>query len=164
MLCEDASSNSLGLFLYFYGPKLNDELFYLVLQNFRSMLRLPGVMVKGAGKDLWIRIGKKAQAQGIGLKELAAVLSARIQEEFPEIESVQACFLRGQGPIYKQLDQVSEVFYQNSEKLKAKVWEDRGFNFKDCHVLGHCGKCADKKLCANVRRIGRLSEAHRISQ
>lgn len=48
------------------------------------MLRLPGVMVKGAGKDLWIRIGKKAQAQGIGLKELAAVLSARIQEEFPE--------------------------------------------------------------------------------
>lgn len=106
----------------------------------------------------------KKLAQGIGLKELAAVLSARIQEEFPEIESVQACFLRGQGPIYKQLDQVSEVFYQNSEKLKAKVWEDRGFNFKDCHVLGHCGKCADKKLCANVRRIGRLSEAHRISQ
>ena len=103
MLCEDASSNSLGLFLHFYGSKLNDELFYLVLQNFRSMLRLPGVMVKGAGKDLWIRIGKKAQAQGIGLKELAAVLSARIQEEFPEIESVQACFLRGQGPIYKQL-------------------------------------------------------------
>ena len=134
-----------AVFLHFYGPKLNDELFYLVLQNFRSMLRLPGVMVKGAGKDLWIRIGKKAQAQGIGLKELAAVLSARIQEEFPEIESVQACFLRGQGPIYKQLDQVSEVFYQNSEKLKAKVWEDRGFNFKDCHVLGHCGKCADKR-------------------
>lgn len=27
MLCEDASSNSLGLFLHFYGPKLNDELF-----------------------------------------------------------------------------------------------------------------------------------------
>ena len=37
MLCEDASSNSLGLFLHFYGQKLNDELFYLVLQNFRSM-------------------------------------------------------------------------------------------------------------------------------
>ena len=54
MLCEDASSNSLGLFLHFYGSKLNDELFYLVLQNFRSMLRLPGVMVKGAGKDIWI--------------------------------------------------------------------------------------------------------------
>lgn len=85
------------------------------------MLRLPGVMVKGTGKDLWVRIGKKAQAQGIGLKELAAVLSARIQEEFPEIESVQACFLRGKGPIYQQLDQISEVFYQNSEKLKAKT-------------------------------------------
>lgn len=95
MLCEDASSNSLGLFLYFYGPKLNDELFYLVLQNFRSMLRLPGVMVKGAGKDLWIRIGKKAQAQGIGLKELAAVLSARIQEEFPEIDRFKPASFAG---------------------------------------------------------------------
>ena len=99
------------------------------------------------------------------VEETGEILPRETQaEEFPEIESVQACFLRGQGPIYKQLDQVSEVFYQNSEKLKAKVWEDRGFNFKDCHVLGHCGKCADKKLCANVRRIGRLSEAHRINQ
>lgn len=164
VLTEEARSGTLGLFLRFYGPKLNDELFYLVLQNFRSMLRVPGVMVKGSGKELWVRIGKKAQVQGIGLKELAGILAARIKAEFPEIESVEACFIQGKGPVYEQLNQASEVFYQNSEKLKAKVWEDRGFNFKDCHVLGHCGKCADKKLCANVRRIGRLSEAHRINQ
>ena len=164
LLKEEAGSGTLGLYLKVSGKTLNDELFYLVLQNFRSMLRVPGVMVKGAGKELWVRIGKKAQVLGIGLKELAAILSARIKAEFPEIESVEACFIRGKGPVYEQLNQASEVFYQNSEKLKAKVWEDRGFNFKDCHVLGHCGKCADKKLCANVRRIGRLSEAHRINQ
>lgn len=164
LLTEDPGSDVLGLFLKFSGPKLNDELFYMVLQNFRSMLRVPGIMIKGAGKELWVRISKRAKAEGIGLKQISGVLAARLKKEFPEIESVQVCFIKGKGKTYNELEKASEEFYQASEKLKAKVWADRGFNFSECHVLGHCGKCADKKLCANVRRIDRLTETHRINQ
>lgn len=63
MLCEDASSNSLGLFLHFYGPKLNDELFYLVLQNFFVFpASWSKVQVKIFGSESVKKLRRKASA------------------------------------------------------------------------------------------------------
>ena len=164
VITEKEDSQALGLYLKVFGKAVNEELFYLVLQNFRSMLRAKGVMVKGAGKELWVRLGKKALEAGIYPNMLAGLLLAKIKQAFAEIESAQVCFIRGDGPLYAELNTLSDDFFRESESLKAKVWEARGYNFTECHVLGHCGKCADRKLCANVRRIDRLSQAHRINE
>lgn len=159
---EDPESQDLALYVRVSGEKIIDELFYLIIQNHRSYLKGAGIMVKGSGDELWIRVSKKSPLAGTAfLGQLAGILSYRLKKEFPEIQSVCAVFVRGRGKSYQAIRKASTAFFKKNEALKAKVWEERGFNFNECHVLGHCGKCADKKLCASVRRIGRLSEARR---
>lgn len=164
-LITDPRAEDLGLYLRVTGKSLNDELFYLVVQNFRSFLKATGVMVKGSEDELWIRISKKSPILSEHtLLSLAQLLSKRIKDEFPEISSVGVLMTQGESGPYARIKKSAETYSKKSETLKAKVWEQRGFNFNECHVLGHCGKCSDKKLCANVRRIGRLSEAQRESE
>ena len=164
VIVEDPNASQLALYLRVSGEKLNDELFYLILQNYRSYLRASGIMSKGADGEIWIRVSKKSPIAGEkALLRLALLLSTRLKQEFPEITSVCALFIRGDGESFKAVKKASSTYFKKAEALKAKVWEDRGFNFTECHVLGHCGKCADKKLCANVRRIGRLTDKQRES-
>lgn len=164
-LITDPQAEDLGLYLRVSGKNLNDELFYLVVQNFRSFLKATGVMVKGSEGELWIRISKKSPILSEHpLLSLAQLLSKRIKDEFPEISTVGVLMTQGENGPYARIKKSAETYSKKTETLKAKVWEQRGFNFNECHVLGHCGKCSDKKLCANVRRIGRLSEAQRETE
>lgn len=164
-LISDIEAEELGLYLRVSGKNLNDELFYLVVQNFRSFLKATGVMVKGSEDELWVRISKKSPLLSERpLLRLAQLLSKRIKDEFQEVTSVGVLITQGESGSYTRIKKSAESYSKKSETLKAKVWEQRGFNFNECHVLGHCGKCSDKKLCANVRRIGRLSEEQRETE
>ncbi len=149
---------NLALYLRLSGSGLNKELFYQVMQNFRSMLRIPEVMVKGAGSELWLRVSKQAKRQGFSLGRLGQILAYRIKKEYPEIESVGVIIINTDDNQYSLMRDCAEKFVEDSEVLKADVWKSRGFDFSDCHVLGHCGRCSDRNLCANVRHIERLSE------
>ncbi len=160
---SNGSSDKLGLFVRVAGSALNDELFYLVLQNIRRQMQIQGIMVKGAGDELWIRVGQKAIDLGFSFGLLGEILSKRLMREFPEIEAVRIIFATGDSPCYDSLQKVARAYTALQEKLKAEVWKSRGYDFKDCHVLGHCGQCADKKLCANVRKMDRLSQEHRVT-
>jgi hypothetical protein len=151
----------LGVFIEVFGSKVEDELFYQILQNMRRKFQVKGVMVRGTGADIWLRISRQAVESGMTLAKLGEIVIGRLREEFPEIFSVRISFLTEDTPLFQELSALSHAWADEQEQLKARVWEARGYNFKDCHILGHCGKCADKNMCANIRKMERTIEIKR---
>ncbi|MBS4846491.1 hypothetical protein [Turicimonas muris] len=153
---ELSGSQPLALQLNVVGCEDNDELLYLIIQNLKRELQVKDVMVKGSANKIWLRFSKKAIEGGMDLFQLGSVLLFRLQEEFTELSLIQILFVTETGPVFDTVRVASEEWNKQQEALKAAVWDKRGFNFKECHVLGHCGKCSDKKLCANVRKVERI--------
>lgn len=152
---------NLGLMINVTGKNFTEELLYIVLQSIRKELLVKGIMVKGDGTTLWIRISQSAVKAQISLAYIGSVLHQRLADEYSEIEKLQILFLTTDQTGFERLRSYAQQWSAEQEAIKARIWESRGFNFKDCHVLGHCGKCSDKKLCANVRKMERIIVTHR---
>lgn len=153
---ELEGSQPLALQLNVLGCDENDELLYLIIQNLKRELQVKDVMVKGSANKIWLRFSKKALENNLTLARLGSVLLFRLKEEFTELSLIQILFVTELGSVFESVKTASEEWNKQQEALKAAVWDKRGFNFKECHVLGHCGKCSDKKLCANVRKVERI--------
>lgn len=149
-------SQPLALQLNVLGCAVNEELLYLIIQNLKRELQVKDVTVKGSANKIWLRVSKKAVEDGLNLFRLGSILLFRLKEGFSELTLIQILFVTKKGDVFEAVRNSSEEWNNKQEALKAAVWEKRGFNFKDCHVLGHCGKCSDKKLCANVRKVERI--------
>lgn len=153
---ELSGSQPLALQLNISGQRVNDELLYLIIQNLKRELQVKGVMVKGSGNKIWLRFSFNSIAEGLNLSVLGSVLLYRLREEYDELETAQVLLITVEGRAFDIVKDTSESWNKEQEALKAQVWDKRGYNFKDCHVIGHCGKCTDKKLCANIKKIDRI--------
>lgn len=154
---DPQGESSLGILIHFYGKTLTDELFYILNQNVKRLMRLPHLMVKGADGEIWIRIEKDGE-ETLSLGRIGSTFVARVKKEFPEVEGCRLVFFTDRAELFEAGKILSDRWQERNLALKAKVWESRGYNFTDCHVLGHCGQCSDKKLCANIRKMGKEVE------
>lgn len=154
---EPEGQSEFGILIHFYGKTLSDELFYILNQNIKRLMRLPHLMVKGADGEIWIRIEKNGE-ETLSLGKIGSTFVSRVKEEFPEVEGCLLVFFTEKSELFEAGKILSDRWQERNLALKAKVWESRGYNFTDCHVLGHCGQCSDKKLCANIRKMGKEVE------
>lgn len=155
--CNPEGKSELGILIHFYGKTITDELFYILNQNVKRLMRLPHLMVKGSDGEIWIRIEKNGE-ETLTLAKIGSTFVARVKEEFPEVEGCSLIFFTDCPELFEAGKILSDRWQERNQALKAKVWESRGYNFTDCHVLGHCGQCSDKKLCANIRKMGKEVE------
>ncbi len=155
---------SFGILIQFSGAGLNDELFYILQQNVKRFFKVNGVMVKGADTEIWARVSQQAVDEGLTLQKWGSIFLTRLHDEFPEVKSCRILFVVDSQKEFGELQAITTKRAAEMEALKAQVWESRGYNFKDCHVLGHCGQCSDKKLCANIRKMERIVKVTRQKQ
>lgn len=155
---------SFGVLIQFSGAGLNDELFYILQQNIKRLLKVKGVMVKGADTEIWARVSQQAMSDGLTFEKWGSVFLTRLHGEFPEVQFCRLLFIVDSQKEFDELHSITTKRAAELEALKAQVWESRGYNFKDCHVLGHCGQCSDKKLCANIRKMERIVKVTRQKQ
>lgn len=160
----DRKAVSFGILIQFSGAGLNDELFYILQQNIKRLLKVKGVMVKGADTEIWARVSQQALTDGLTFEKWGSVFLTRLHDEFPEVNSCRLLFIVDSQKEFNELLSITTKRAAELEALKAQVWESRGYNFKDCHVLGHCGQCSDKKLCANIRKMERIVKVTRQKQ
>ena len=150
-----------GVVIRFLGNQINDELFYILSQNIKRLLQIKGLMLKGCDSEIWCRISQDTFAEGLTFQKWGSIFLSRLHQEFPEIKSCQILFISGASNEFNLLSDLVQKQTQYLKLLKSRVWESRGYSFKDCHVLGHCGQCSDKKLCANVRKMERIVQVTR---
>lgn len=158
----EGSGRALGLFVKVSGTKLTDELFYMISQNVRKYLQIRGVMVKGADDEIWLRISHDAIREGLSFAKIGSIVAARIHAGFPEAEAVRIIFVSGESDSLEYFGAVAKACVRAHKALKAAVWKARGYDFQDCGLLGHCGECSDKKICANVKKMDRDIQSNRI--
>ncbi len=125
------------------GIDLSAETLYQINQNLRKLMQMKGVMVKGSGKEIWIRTAPETKDYPILFETIGALLAKRLKREFPEINTVLVVFAVGKSRLATLIGNIATQTFAQSEKLKESVWKERGFDFRECHVLGHCGKCSE---------------------
>ncbi len=133
------------------GRNIDEETFYRFTLRFPRLADHPGWMVKTDKTNIWVRVARDAPENA--LEVAASCLIDRIHLTFPEITGVELYFVINKPTLINTLKSQAEDSRKLLRELKTGVWQGRGFDYESCELSGHCGKCADKKTCASVRKI-----------
>ena len=134
-----------------HGEKVTAEIYYQFIQRHQRLLDQPGFMVKTMKDRIMVRVSPEAREKGFG--QASATFLARVHEAFPEVEGIDLWWVTGNEDTVKRLGELADKAADTVTAIKSGVWKDRGFDYKSCQLAGHCGQCADKKMCSSVRQI-----------
>jgi len=114
------------------------------------MNRLPGYMVRSVPGKLWVRISKKARADGMTLQTVGSALVAAYTAAFPGVRQAEAVFLTTSAEDVEELGRIAAeagILAGRHKKLVLGVDGE-----VECMELD-CEACDDKPVCDSLRDV-----------
>lgn len=135
------------------GEYLNDDNYNLLLQCQNVSEQIEGYMIRSTSENIWCRISNEAARRGFNFKVLGTALMRRIKAELPKVQSVEVLFVTSNKEDVLELHNIGKPIRDIAREIKGKIWRDRGVDIFDCRPGGHCGSCADKSVCDNIKKM-----------
>lgn len=136
------------------GEHLTHEDYELLLQYQNISYLIKGYMIRSTTENIWCRISLEAAQKGFSFEVLGTVLIRHIKSVLPKVESVEVLFVTSTREDIVELNNIGQPVREIARNIKEKIWKDRGVDIFECKPGGHCGSCADKSVCDNIRKIG----------
>ena len=114
-----------------------------------------GYFVRSSAGQIHSRVSSKLAEAGFGFKELGSLLIRMVKEACPDAERVEVIFVTEAGEAFESLKSAKKDWLDLAHDVRKGLWLEKGIDI-DCPAGGHCGQCADKELCNNVRKIARM--------
>ena len=152
---QEASSAVLpyGQVIMAGGEKLEDQDYNPLLLSQNVSDKIQGYMVKSTPENIWSRISYGAAHKGFNFDVLGTALLRKIKDELPKVQSVEILFVTSGKDDILVLNRVGVPVREAAQKIKKKIWKDRGVDISACRPGGHCGACENKSVCDNIRKI-----------
>jgi CO dehydrogenase/acetyl-CoA synthase beta subunit len=119
---------------------------------------IEGYLVRCAGSELAARVGNDLYDKGFSLESLGAALIDLVKGSVSGVRAVEVIFVTSGDGDVARMAALRPEWERISHSLRRDAWLDRGVDI-DCPNGGHCGSCADKDVCDQVRKIGKMREA-----
>lgn len=124
--------------------------------------RIGGFMVKSTPGHVWCRVGVGLAGQGFGFADLGAALVGLIKHAVWGVEAAEVLFVTSSGEDVARLALIGEAVDEISRAVKARRWKERGIDISECAFGGHCGSCAEKNVCDNVKKLAHMRRLARM--
>jgi len=114
-----------------------------------------GYFVRCAPGDILTRVSTASHAAGFGFAHLGAALVELVKQTSPLVEAVEVVFVTSSREDVERLGAIERASREISHDLRHEAWMEKGVDI-DCARGGHCGKCSDRDVCTQVRKIERM--------
>ena len=111
--------------------------------------------VRCAPGDILTRVGTAAHGAGFGFAHLGRALIELVRHVSPLAEAVEVFFVTSSREDVERLAALERTGREISHDLRHEAWMEKGVDI-DCARGGHCGKCSDRDVCTQVRKIERM--------
>ncbi len=115
--------------------------------------QIEGFMVKSTPGRIWGRVSSEVAQKGFGFEFLGSALMKLIKAQIPRATAVEVLFVTsGRGDL-EPLGEIASSVSEIARGIKERRWKERGIDISECAFGGHCGLCADKTVCDNVKKL-----------
>lgn len=135
------------------GRDLDDSEYYEATKYSTPGGLAEGFMVKSTQENIWCRVSKTAADNGLRFEALGKRLIEMMKADCPFMEKVSVLYVVSAAEDIACLKPVETAAKAARKEIRSKIWEERGVDLLACAQWGHCGKCKNKTVCDEVRRI-----------
>jgi CO dehydrogenase/acetyl-CoA synthase beta subunit len=135
------------------GEALSEADYLHLLEAQRLGGRIQGFMVKSTSGKVWCRVGRGLAAKGFDFAALGSTLRALVRQAIPAAEAVEMLFVTSARDDLRPLLEIEGEAAGIWHDIRARQWKERGIDITECAFGGHCGSCADRDVCDNVRKL-----------
>ncbi len=114
-----------------------------------------GYFVRSSEGRIHSRVSRRLSEAGFEFDGLGSALIRMVKEARPSVEAVEVIFATETGEAFDRLSTLRGEWLSLTHDTRKGVWLEKGLDI-DCPAGGHCGQCADRDLCNNVREIAKI--------
>lgn len=135
------------------GSGLDDGEYYKITKYPTPGGLADGFMVKSTQENIWCRVSKTAVESGLRFEKLGHRLIEMIKFDCPFVEKASVLYIVSSPEDIECLKPIESKAITARKEIRSKIWKERGVDLLTCSQWGHCGKCTNKTICDEVRRI-----------
>ena len=135
------------------GRGLDDSEYYKITKYSVPPGLTEGFMIKSTQENIWCRVSKAASDDGLCFETLGRRLIEILKADCSFIERASVLYVVSTADDIACLKPVEAAAKAVRKEIRSKIWEERGVDLLACAQWGHCGKCKNKPICDEVRRI-----------
>lgn len=114
-----------------------------------------GYFVRSSEGRIYSRVSRRLADAGFSFRGLGSAFILMVKEACPAAESVEVVFVTEPGETFDEFAALRSEWLSFAHDTRKGVWLEKGVDI-DCPAGGHCGQCADRDLCNNVRKIANM--------
>lgn len=115
--------------------------------------QIEGFMVKSTPGRIWSRVSNDVAQKGFSFESLGMALMRLIKAQIPNVSAVEILFITTTKADLQPLNSIETAVSKIAHAIKERRWKERGIDISDCAFGGHCGSCADKSVCDEVKKL-----------
>ncbi len=135
------------------GNALDDSEYYEVTKYCAPPGLAEGFMTKSTQENIWCRVSKKAADGGLRFETLGKRLLEMLKADCPYVKKASLLYVVSTTRHIGRLKPIEAAAKTVRKQVRTKIWDQRGVDLQACTQWGHCGKCKNKTICDEVRRI-----------
>lgn len=137
------------------GENLDNYDYHALCRHANVPDLIEGYMIKSTLENIWSRISYDAAENGFNFLMLGAAITSRIKVELPKVTSLNILFVTSNQEDIIALRHIGSEVREIYQKIKEKIWDERGVNILECSRYGHCGQCEDRAVCETITKLTR---------
>jgi len=115
--------------------------------------RVEGFMVRSTPGRIWSRVSTDVVRKGFSFELLGLALMRLVKSQIPKVTAVEVLFVTSDKADLQPLNEIGTSVGKIAQAMKQRRWKERGIDISDCAFGGHCGSCADKDVCDEVKKL-----------
>ena len=135
------------------GRGLDDSEYYEVTKYSAPPGLTKGFMIKSTQGNIWCRVSRMAAEEGLRFETIGKRLLEILKADCPYVKKAEILYMVSTMENIGRLKPIEAAAKAVRKEIKTKIWNERGVDLQACTQWGHCGKCKNKAICDEVRRI-----------
>lgn len=137
------------------GEALGESEYPALVECMRVGDQIEGFMVKSATGRIWSRVSADVARRGFNFAFLGSVLIGLVKAQIPKATAVEVLFVTSSKSDLRPMEDIAASVVEIAKGIRGRRWLERGVDISLCAFGGHCGLCADKGMCDEVRKMAR---------
>ena len=137
------------------GEALSEADYPALVESQRVGDQIEGFMVKSAPGRIWCRVSREVAQKGFSFGFLGSALIELTKAQVPGASAVEVLFVTSSKADLEPLGEIAAAVGEVARDMRERLWAERGIDISECPFGGHCGSCADKAVCDEVRKLAR---------